>query len=96
MSHQTIRIELIANHDSLEELIERLYQLGEIDDQGIRNSLLSKARNAQKSVQKGNVEAARHQLTAFIHEVMAQSGKHISTRAAQLLLADVNFVLDQL
>ena len=96
MSHQTVHIELVANHDSLEELIERLYQLGEIDDQGIRNSLLSKAHNAQKSVQKGNVEAARHQLTAFIHEVMAQSGKHISTRAAQLLLADVNFVLDQL
>ena len=96
MSHQTVHIELVANHDSLEELIERLYQLGEIDDQGIRNSLLSKAHNAQKSVQKGNVEAARHQLIAVIHEVMAQSGKHISTRAAQLLLADVNFVLDQL
>jgi len=96
MSHQTVRIELVANHDSLIELVDRLYQLGEIDVQGIRNSLLSKARNAQKSVQKGNVEAARHQLTAFIHEVMAQSGKHISTRAAQLLLADVNFVLDQL
>lgn len=50
----------------------------------------------QKSVGKGNLNAARNQLSALTNELRAQPGKHISARAAQLLLGDVNFVIANL
>ncbi|MNR20830.1 hypothetical protein D3C85_1376950 [compost metagenome] len=43
-----------------------------IDNKGIENSLLQKLEH--------------NQLDAFIHEVEAQSGKHITAAAAQIML----------
>lgn len=48
-----------------------------IDNEGIRNSLLSKARNARKQYDRGNLRASGNILCALLHEVDAQDGKHI-------------------
>lgn len=52
---------------------------------GIRTSLLRKAENARDAAERGNAEAARGILGAFVNEVAAQSGHHISAADAQRL-----------
>jgi hypothetical protein len=66
------------------------------DNSGILNSLLQKLDNAQKSLNKGQTNAAINKLNAFINEVQAQSGKHITTEAAALLVADAQWVIAHL
>lgn len=55
---------------------------------GIKNSLTSKLENALASLGRGNGNAARNQLAAFIHEVEAQAGK-------ALRVADAVFLVQQ-
>jgi hypothetical protein len=71
--------DLIATQDSLVGLIRRLATLGEIDSDGVANSLVTKALHAQ--------------LNALLQAIRAQSGKHISARAADLLRGDVEYVI---
>jgi hypothetical protein len=54
---------------------------------GVADSLLSKLRAADDSLQRGNTNAACGQLRAFMSEVSAQSGrgKPISAAGADLL-----------
>ena len=66
--------------------INNSVRLGLIDNQGIANSLSQKLRAAQKA----NAPARNNILFAFINEVNAQTGKHISRTAAQVLLQDAN------
>ncbi len=54
--------------------------------QGIRTSLLHKAQNAQAQAERGNANAARNLLDAFINEVQAQAGVHIAPDDAQRLV----------
>lgn len=45
--------------------------------EGIRNSLYSKAQNARHQADRGNRTPAANMLNAFIHELQAQTGKHV-------------------
>lgn len=60
--------------DSLKRLVRQYAERSWIDNRGIANSLTAK-------LDRGNV-------TAFVHEVRAQSGKHIRAEAADRLLRD--------
>lgn len=60
---------------------------------GFENSLLAKAANAEKSVDKGNYGAAANLLQALIAEVEAQRDKKIPGASADLLIAYVNNIL---
>jgi len=64
-------------------------QLGLIDNHGIANSLSKKIQHAQDATGPDRTNI----LNAFINEVSAQAGKHISGLAAQVLLADANSLL---
>jgi len=55
---------------------------------GIKNALTSKLQNALASLGRGNGNAARNQLAAFINEVEAQAGK-------ALRVADAIFLIEQ-
>jgi cell division FtsZ-interacting protein ZapD len=59
-------------------------------------SLLKKLTNAQLSLYKGQTAVAINQMEAFISEVQAQSGKHITAEAANLLIADAQWVIAHL
>ncbi len=54
---------------------------------GTANSLLSKLQAEQASLSAGNTRSACNQLNAFVHEVQAQSGKHLSVAQANQLIA---------
>jgi len=71
--------------------IDNSLSLGLIDNQGIANSLSQKIQAAQKNSQP----ARNNELNAFINEVKAQAGKHISDSAVQVLLQDANSLLTQ-
>jgi hypothetical protein len=74
----------------------RFYSEGKIDNGGILNSLTKKPENAQKDLDKGKTDTAINKLTAFVNEVSAQSGKHITAEAANLLIADAQWVIAHL
>ena len=69
---------------------------GEIDNQGIVTSLLAKLDAAQKLIDEGKIDQAKNLLNAFINEVQAQSGKHITPEAAELLIQSAEHILSTL
>jgi hypothetical protein len=67
-----------------------------IDSKGMAKVLSSKITAASNAAAGGDKTTAEGFLKAFIKEVNAQTGKHISGAAPQLLLTDANRLLDQL
>jgi hypothetical protein len=75
---------------------QHAYDEGRIDNHGILNSLLQKLNSAQAVLDLGDVEEAIDLLGAYINELEAQSGKHVTAEAAALLIADAQWVIDGL
>jgi len=76
--------------------IEELGSEGEIDNKGIVTSLLAKLNVAQKLIDDGKIGQAKNILNAFINEVQAQSGKHITPEAADILIESAEYILSHL
>ena len=70
------------------------YEAGDISNKGVFNSLLAKLEAAQAALGKGNATAAANKLEAFINELMAQGGKHITVEAAEALIIDTEWLLE--
>jgi hypothetical protein len=51
---------------------------------GIKNSLVKKLENADKSLEKGNIKPAINQIKAFRNEVLAQKGKKVPEELADI------------
>jgi len=64
---------------------EECFASGCIDNKGVANSLDQELKAAKNALDQGQVDTAVNILNAFINEVEAQSGKHISPRCAHLL-----------
>jgi hypothetical protein len=77
----------------LQITIQQYLDQGKINSKGVAKGLLSLLDAAEEAQQRGNVEAAVGSLKAFINLVQAQSGKKISTDAANLLISGVEDVL---
>ena len=75
-SVQEMNFQIVTSFESLEELVYRFAEQGWIDNPGIANSLAAKATT-------GNI-------SAFINQVHAQTGKHISSEAAAYLIRDAS------
>lgn len=71
-------------------------EIGHIDNAGVAHSLLAKLDAAQAAVERGQNAVAIHQLEAFIHEVEAQSGKHIDAEHAAHMIDHARMVIDAL
>lgn len=93
---QSVTFSVTATLPSLFTGINRLYDEGKIDSAGVRTSLTQKLMAVQSSLDRGNTKAALQALLAFINEVQAQSGKHIQPEAASWLLADANWIINQI
>jgi len=87
---------LPATIDELKAEIEELGSEGEIDNQSIVRSLIAKLNVAQKLVDNGKIDQAKKILNAFINEVQAQSGKHITPEAADFLIESAEYILSHL
>lgn len=94
-SSQSVTFSVTATINSLMTSVNRFYSEGKITSTGVRDGLLAKLRAALKSQDKGKA-ATIQQMNAFINLVKAQSGKSISTDAANLLIADAQWVIAHL
>ncbi len=81
---------VIATLDSLVATVDKLFAMGQIDNEGIASSLYAKA--AKYQLDDGNTMAAENYLKEFRNQVSAQSGHHITVAAANLLLGDAAYV----
>jgi hypothetical protein len=77
---QTIVFETTTSIEALKSLIARFTNNGWIDNAGIANSL-------QRKLDATN-------LTGFVNEVKAQTGKHLTTQAADYLLRDAQHLME--
>ncbi len=85
---------VIATTDGLNSLIQQMLASGQIDNAGIANSLLSKVLNAADAAARGNVQASDNIMQAFINQVTAQSGQHISASAAAILINAATYIIN--
>jgi len=76
--------------------IEELGSQGKIYNQGIVTSLLAKLDVAQELIDGGKIDLAKNILEAFTNEVQAQSGKHITPEAADILIESAEHILSHL
>ena len=90
---ETITINVINKKQklksSMDELIQKVqdyYETGHIDNEGIKNSLISKLNVAKEKLLEGRYEIAKNVIKAFLNQIKAQSGKHISHSAASSLI----------
>lgn len=98
VAHHTINAAFAMDPNclSLRELREHVVAYGasgDISGNGLLRSLLAKLDAAQASVDRGNAQAFRGQLNAFIHEAQAQRGQGINAGAADTLIAEAQAVL---
>jgi hypothetical protein len=80
--------------------------LGCIDNSGISNALTTKLAQAQAAISAGDTQTAINILSALLHELQAQAGKHVSHSctdkdgnsfdAVQVLIDDVTALLTSL
>ncbi|MBT2288818.1 hypothetical protein J7E73_06630 [Paenibacillus albidus] len=77
----TVTFSTYADVSSLKALVNLFREKSWIDNHGIANSLIMK-------LDKGQVEA-------FLHQVQAQSGKHIQAEAASYLLRNAGDILQR-
>ena len=83
--------------DELKAEIEELGSEGEIDNQGIVNSLIAKLNAAQKLVDKGKIDEAKSILEEdFVPQVQNLSGIHITPEAADNLIESAEYILSHL
>jgi len=83
--------------DFLDNLISLKHQaltLGWIDNEGVENSLDVKLENARKKIEGGDIKTAKNILNAFLNEVKAQNGKHLSSEAYALLYFNGWYLID--
>lgn len=64
-----------------------------IRNQGLANSLMSKLNAAASARDRGNCQTAADNYGAFIHELQAQLGKGIDAGAAQIMIADAQYLI---
>lgn len=81
--------------DDLTNSVSAYVASGDVDEQ-LQRPLNRKLQNAQQSLLEGQIDAAVHQLQAFINQIEAQRGKKITTSAADDLIAHAQAIITQL
>jgi hypothetical protein len=90
---QIVNFSVTATVDSLITSVNRFYSEGKITKADVYQGLLDKLYAAQASK---SAKTKINQLNAFINLVQAQSGKAITTDAAELLITDATWVISQI
>jgi hypothetical protein len=86
---------VVATIDTLIGAVNSFVAAGQIDA-SVGKSLLVKLNDAKQALARGSLTAARGKLSDFKSQVAAKSGQGIAPSAAQVLLADADYVLGTL
>ena len=82
--------------DTLMSYTSQACKLKWIDNKGICQSLQAKLKNVQKQLDKGKNKTAINDLNAFLNEVEAQKGKHLTSEGYGLLYYNGEYLMQQL
>jgi uncharacterized repeat protein (TIGR01451 family) len=93
---QNVIFSVVATIDSLIASVNTFASQQKIDDSNTVKSLLAKLNDAKQAVLRGNKTTAINKLQEVIDLVQAQSGRHITPDAAQILVADARYVIGTL
>ncbi len=85
-----------AHDAALVSLRDHVAMGNHIDNQGVARSLVAKLDAAQAALDRGQPAVAASLLNAFIQDVQAQSGKHISAEHAGCLINHAGEVISSL
>lgn len=91
----SVTFTIVADINSLIAMEQRACALGWISGDGVCNSLLVKLQAAKASIDRGQFNAAKNQLNAFMAELDAQNGKKV-TQGFDLLKSDTAYVISTL
>lgn len=90
---QSVTFEIIVTADSIKDDVTYFASTGMIKKHGLAKSLMAKLNAAAHARARGNCGTAAHKYRAFIHELLAQSGKGIDAAAAQIMIADAQYLI---
>ncbi len=82
--------------DYLIALVNQSRTQGWIDNDGITNSFLAKLKNVQVKLASRDNNTAKNVLGAFLNDVQAQNGKHLTSEAYALLYFNGKYLVDHL
>ncbi|MCL6603179.1 MAG: discoidin domain-containing protein [Paenibacillus sp.] len=90
ITSETVAFNTFASIEGLEQLVARFTANQSIDNTGVSNSLQMKL---EQNDLPSFIQEVEMNLNSFIHEVEAQSGKHIDAESAAYLLRDARALL---
>jgi len=105
---ETVTFNVIATVGSLKDLVNLFFESGYFhSDKGMYTSLIQKLNAAERYINEGQMRATRARaghiddaigvLGAFINQLEAQSGKkHVDDPCPTILIADAQYVIDNL
>ena len=91
---KTVSFSVIVTSSSIENDVPQLVADGDIAA-NLERSLLAKLDAAAAAIARGDCLTAANIYQAFINEVQAQEGKKISTTAAQILIDDAQYLINE-
>ncbi|HEX7959742.1 MAG TPA: hypothetical protein VF493_07475, partial [Terriglobales bacterium] len=92
-STASVTFTIVVTAQSIIDDVAQLVNDGSIDNDGTANSLTVKLQHAADARAAGDCSRAANLYSAFISEVQAQSGKHVSADAAAILVGDAQFLI---
>jgi len=90
---KSVTFKVVITVSDLKSNVEHYYKAGSIDNKDVYHYLMGKLAIAEKSHKRSEIVNA---LNAFITKVQQQSGTHITTQAANQLISDAHWVIDNL
>ena len=94
---ETVPFNIVATVCSLQDLVNMFFKSGYFNSpKGMRTSLIKKLYAAEAYMNAGQIDYAKDVLGAFINQLEAQSDRHVSEYAADILITDVQHVIDNL
>jgi hypothetical protein len=81
---------------SLADCVQHAAQMGNIDNQGVVNSLLAETSAARAALNRRDKATAINILNAFIHDVQAEAGQHIDATYAEHMVMHAQNVIKAL
>jgi 2',3'-cyclic-nucleotide 2'-phosphodiesterase (5'-nucleotidase family) len=88
---KSVTFNIVVDIRSLKSSVDYFYGAGSIDSKSLRNDLMSKLDKAEKSHKALDIIKA---LNSFITKVQQQNGTHITTDAANQLILDALWLID--
>jgi len=80
LAHSTpVSLTVVATPEAVIEVIETLLEAGCIDSAGVSNAFTTKLAHARAAIAAGDTQTAINILTALLHQLQAQAGKHIAS-----------------